>query len=63
MYKLNKDNMTNLTIEVVTMTFPNHSDWCQEDNKEEEGENQLMAVLVEGILVPIVGTIGIVGRN
>ena len=35
----------------------------QEDNKEEEGENQLMAVLVEGILVPIVGTIGIVGRN
>ena len=49
-------NLTNLSSVLI-----NHTDWCQENKEGGEGGNHMGAFVIEGILVPIVGTVGIVG--
>ena len=60
MYKMQEDNATNMTTDLITLS--NYSDWCQEDSEGEEQQTHMMAFFLEGILVPVVGTIGIVGE-
>jgi len=52
--------MTNTTNDLITLS--NYSDWCQEDSIGEEQQSHLMAFLVEGVFVPVMGTTGIVGN-
>ena len=55
--KMQEDNATNMTTDLIT-----YSAWCQEDSMGEEQQSHMMAFFLEGILVPVVGTIGIGGE-
>ena len=60
MYKMQEDNATNMTTDLIALS--NYSDWCQEDSMGEEQQSHILAFFLEGILVPVVGTIGIGGE-
>ena len=58
--KIQEDNATNMTNDLINLSH--YSEWCQEDFMGEEQQSHMLAFALEGILFPVVGTIGIVGE-
>ena len=57
---MQEDNTTNMMTDLITLS--NYSDWCQAESMGEEQQSHMLAFFLEGILVPVVGTIGIGGE-